>query len=451
MSAFCSTANASSFPSCAIARMASRCTCGSRSSSIVARSASASWPPNIRSMSMAVRRTVGFGDCFSRSTVSRPAAPKPNKQLAEARIALLFSSTIEHFRQRTDHAPRRSSGRCGRRDRRRHRRPCAVGWRSGARARHSPVASTADSATDRSASRPPVPVRGRWRTPACARRRMSPAFSALFDLANDDPRGIAPGRRVVFHSAADRAAGAKSSALMRVRSTVASHACDALGRVVRHALDVDGLLLRAGELAARTRSDTKFSSEYDASMLAADSQSSSKPACWPSGLCSASCFARSIRRSLRSMSGTSSCSACASRSEAPVSLATLPATNDAMVSSPMRSTMAAATSDCWPRGARACSMICDEHVGRQSRRGVGDGLQHPFLAAFTRALDGAVEHLLDQLKQRRRAGADRGVAAGRRRFAAARSARRTAPSRRACRAAPPARARQAPRRPAGRS
>jgi len=79
VSACCRIRYAASLPILRIARTASRCTCGSLSSSSSVKSGSASLPPNCRIKLIAVRRTAAFGELFSRSTVRRATAPKASR------------------------------------------------------------------------------------------------------------------------------------------------------------------------------------------------------------------------------------------------------------------------------------------------------------------------------------------------------------------------------------
>ena len=229
---------------------------------------------------------AGFDDCFSRSTVSRPAAPNPNSSSRSRRIARLFSSTmsasasgpmirVPTVRQSRLNGSTSASSAV--------RRTCTTMWRARG---PSASASIADSAAARTGSRPPSLVSFTSGERELLRLLMSPTLCPSFDLGDDRARAtsrqgssVALDVQQIEQQIEVELPHAPSS------STVASQPCDSLGGIVGDPLDLNRLCLRARQLPCVFGETRTFRRSTRPACRAARCHSSSKPASCPSGLC----------------------------------------------------------------------------------------------------------------------------------------------------------------------
>ena len=249
-----------------IARTASRCTCGSASSSSDARSGSASVPPNSRSRWIAVRRTAGLADLRSCSTDWRPAGPNPSSKSREPLTSAVACSSIAS----ASASGLRTAG-PARWTARRAARPPFRRRIAGAR-RRAPSSSRATSWSVR------CPRRGRLRRPSpladFCQRSLASCSAALevadhqadLDVAHDRRHHRPASARDPFRSSADRAAAAgRARALRRVGPMHSHPRCAPADR--RETRSTSIAWVRASDNSRAYHSDTNCSSVYDVSML----------------------------------------------------------------------------------------------------------------------------------------------------------------------------------------
>ena len=259
-------------------------------------SASASWPPNIRSRSIAVRRAAGFGDSFNCSTVSRPARPNPNSRSRSRRIARGIVLGGQRVGQRRDDP--RTDGLAQPRN-----RLDAVVVNFPELGDEIPGQPARGELLSRGFGRtsqelPPARTRLTRDCGCCllGRLKVAAEHSAL-DFANATIPAISAHHDLVVFDLEQVEQQLKVELLDGGVGNGLKPCVDAFRRVVRDALDVYGLLARTRQFARVIGRDIALV-RVRASISVADCHSSSKLASRPNGVRDASSFARSRSRSL---------------------------------------------------------------------------------------------------------------------------------------------------------